>query len=97
MPTKPRSRANPMPALMRLCLLICVSGCAVTPAPPVQMPILPPMPAELQPRLLPVCDAVDYRAAIACALNWRSAWREAEADKAAARALWLTGPNNAPQ
>ena len=96
MPTKPRCRTCLMPALMRLCLLICVSGCAATPGPPVMVPILPPMPAELHARLLPACDATDYRAALACAFMWRNAWREAEADKAAARELWQAPETPAP-
>lgn len=88
---KTPSRATRMPAWTLHCLLICVSGCAATP-PPIPVPTLPPMPVELQPTPVADCDPADYRAALACALRWRTGWREAEADKAAARELWLIDP-----
>lgn len=48
------------------------------------------MPASLQPRPVADCQPRTYREAIACGLRWRTGWREAEADKTAARELWLT-------
>lgn len=48
------------------------------------------MPASLQPRPVADCQPRTYREAIACGLRWRNGWREAEADKAAARDLWST-------
>lgn len=81
LPNLPASR--PTPAWMLICLLL-LCGCCMT-APP-----LPPMPAGLQPRPVADCQPRTYRQAIACGLRWRNGWREAEADKAAARDLWST-------
>ena len=76
--TLPHSPASlPMPALICLCLLL--SACCST---------APPMPASLQPRPVADCQPRTYREAIACGLRWRTGWREAEADKAAARHMF---------
>lgn len=48
------------------------------------------MPVQLQPSPVTECAPNTYREALACALTWRNGWREAEADKAAARELWIT-------
>ncbi len=75
--TLPHSPAFlPMPALICLCLLL--SACCTTPT-------APPMPASLQPRPVADCQPHTYREVIACGLRWRTGWREAEADKDAAR------------
>ena len=75
--TLPHSHASRrMPALICLCLLL--SACCSTPT-------APRMPASLQPRPVADCQPRTYREAIACGLRWRTGWREAEADKTAAR------------
>lgn len=43
------------------------------------------MPPQLAPRPVTTCQPRTYREALACAIEWRNGWREAEADKAAAR------------
>ncbi len=68
--------SRPMPALICLCLLL--SACCTTPT-------APPIPASLQSRPVAECKPKTYREALACGLIWRTGWREAEADKAAAR------------
>ena len=90
MPIKPRCPACLMPVWMLACLLM-QSACSAS-RPVVPVPSLPPMPIELNPTPVTDCAPITYREALACALRWRTGWREAEADKAAARELWLTTP-----